>query len=150
MRTTTIIFTTILLLFFAGCTTVNKSMREPNVRLELVLSDLSLSGQVTAEATSTKILGIDWDRLFTQKTGTVEGSGSLNINLASIPVVGNYVTDQTVNYALYEMMIANPDYDVVIYPQYQTTVRKPLLGMGFIMKTTTVQATARLGKLKSK
>jgi hypothetical protein len=42
----------------------------------------------------------------------------------------------------------NPGYDVVIYPQYDTLVVKPILGMGFIETITTVRTTARLGKLK--
>ena len=132
---------------FTGCTAVNKTMREPNARLELEMDNFILSEQVSAEATSTKIIGIDWQRIFKQETGFVQGGGSMMINLASIPVLGNYVIDQTANYALYEMMMANPNYDVVLYPQYETTVERPLLGLGFILKTTTVKATARLGRL---
>jgi len=150
MRLRTIILMGTVFFLFTGCTAVNKTMREPNVRLELELDDFILSEQVSAEATSTKIVGIDWQRIFKQETGYTQGGGSMMINLASIPVVGNYVIDQTANYALYEMMMANPNYDVVIYPQFETTVERPLLGIGFILKTTTVKATARLGKLNSK
>jgi hypothetical protein len=81
--------------------------------------------------------------------GVVQGGSSMLINLASIPVMGTYVIDQTKNYALYEMMIDNPDYDVVMYPQFETTIDRPILGIGFIKKTTSVTAKARLGKLKS-
>lgn len=150
MRLRTIILMGTVFVLFTGCTAVNKTMREPNVRLELELDDFILSEQVSAEATSTKIVGIDWQRIFKQETGYTQGGGSMMINLASIPVVGTYVVDQTANYALYEMMMANPNYDVVIYPQFETTVERPLLGIGFILKTTTVKATARLGKLNSK
>jgi hypothetical protein len=149
MHLRTIILMATAFALFTSCTTVNKTMREPNVRLELELDDFTLSEQVSAEATSTKIVGIDWQRLFKQETGYTQGGGSMMINLASIPVVGNYVIDQTANYALYEMMMANPNYDVVIYPQFETTVERPLLGIGFILKTTTVKATARLGKLNN-
>ncbi len=149
MHLRTIILMTTAFVLFTGCTAVNKTMREPNVLLELEMDDFTLSEQVTAEATSTKIIGIDWQRLLKQETGYVQGGGSIMINLASIPVLGTYVIDQTANFALYEMMMANPNYDVVLYPQYETTVERPLLGLGFIMKTTTVKATARLGKLKS-
>ena len=45
-------------------------------------------------------------------------------------------------------MEKNPNYDVVFYPQYETTVKKPILGLGFLTKVTTVKTTARLGKLK--
>jgi hypothetical protein len=122
-------------------------MREPYTRVELNKNDFTLSDQVTATASSTKIFGIDFERLFTKKTGIIEGGGSAFINFASIPVVGNIVADQTANYSLYELMINNPGYDVVFYPQYETKVEKPL-GVGFIIKTTTVKTTARLGKLK--
>ena len=131
---------------FSSCTTLNHSMREPNTRLNLNKSDFSLSEQVTAEATCTKIIGIDFERLITKETGTVE-SGALSVSLASIPVIGTYVADRTANYALYNLMTANPGYDVVFYPQYETKVIKPILGIGFITTITKVKTTARLGKL---
>ncbi len=131
---------------FSSCTTLNHSMREPNTRVNLNKSDFSLSEQVSAEATCTKIIGIDFKRLFTKETGTVE-SGALSVSLASIPVIGTYVADRTANYALYNLMTANPGYDVVFYPQYETKVIKPILGIGFITTITKVKTTARLGKL---
>lgn len=130
----------------SSCTTLNHSMKTPNTRVELKKDDFTLSDQVTAEATSTTIFGIDFSRLFMKKTGVVEGGAEL-ITLASIPVVGGFITDKTVNYSLYNLMLANPGYDVVFYPQYETKVFKPFLGIGFITKTTTVKTTARLGKL---
>jgi hypothetical protein len=131
---------------FSSCKTLKNTMREPNARVELTKSDFSLSEQVTAEASSTKILGIDFARLFTKKTGVVEG-GAASISLARIPVIGNFVADKTANYSLYELMNRNPGYDVVFYPQYETKVFKPVLGIGLIAKITTVKTTARLGKL---
>lgn len=131
---------------FSSCTTFNHSMREPNTRLNLNKSDFSLSEQVDAEATSTKILGIDFARLFTNRTGVVEGAAPA-VSLASIPVIGNLVVDKTANYSLYNLMKDNPGYDVVLYPQYETRILKPVLGIGFITKVTTVKTTARLGKL---
>ena len=132
----------------SSCTTLNHSMREPNTIVNLNKSDFSLSSQVTAEASSTKILGIDLARLLklTKNTGFVEGA-SAAISLSSIPVIGNFIADKTANYALYNLMNANPGYDVVFYPQYETKVLKPFLGIGFIAKITTVKTTARLGKL---
>lgn len=134
------------LVFFSSCTSVNKSMREPYTRVELNLEDFTLSQQLTAEATTTKYLNIDFARLFSKNTGTLTGTSALS--LASIPVVGNVVVDQTVNYALFELMQANPGYDVVFYPSYETTVKKPIIGIGAFTKITTVKVTARLGKLK--
>lgn len=131
---------------FASCTTLTKTMREPNTRVNLTKADFTLSDQYSAEAKSLKILGIDWQRFLNKKMGTIQG-GSSSISLASIPVIGNYLADKTANYALYDLMNNNPGYDVVFYPQYETKVVKPFLGIGFIVKITTVKATARLGKL---
>jgi hypothetical protein len=122
-------------------------MREPNVRVQLEKSDFTLSGQVSAEASTTKILSIDFNRLFNKKTGTIEGSQT--ISLASIPVVGTVLGDKTANYALYDLMNANSGYDVIFYPQYETRISRPFLGLGFIYKKITVKATARLGKLNN-
>jgi hypothetical protein len=141
------LFTGILIATLSSCTTLNHSMREPYTRINLNKSDFTLSDQLTAEATSTKILGIDFERLFTKKTGVVEGGGAAAISIASIPVVGNLVADKTANYSLYNLMNSNPGYDVVFYPQYETKVFKPILGIGFLTKITTVKTTARLGKL---
>ncbi|MEA2043017.1 MAG: hypothetical protein U9N85_10760 [Bacteroidota bacterium] len=141
-----IILAVIAVVAFSSCTSLNKSMREANTKVELNKADFTLSEQVAAEATSKKIIGIDFDRLFLQETGTIVGN-STAISIASIPVIGNYVADRTANYALYELMQKNPGYDVVFYPQYETKVEKPILGIGFLTKITTVKATARLAKL---
>ena len=138
-----------IIVALSGCSTINHSMREPNTRVNLSKSDFSLSEQVSAEAKSVKVLGIDWARIFNKKTAAVEGEGSSSISLASIPVIGNMVSDRTVNYSLYELMTENPGYDVVFYPQYETKVLKPVLGIGFFTKITTVKTTARLGKLNN-
>jgi hypothetical protein len=133
----------------SSCTSINKSMREPNNRVQFTKSDFTLSEQVTGEATSTKIFGIDFERLFTKKTGTVQGSSAAAslISLANLPVVGGFVSgDKTVNYSLYEMMNAHPGYDVIFYPTYEIKVVRPI-GFGFILRVTTVKSTARLGKL---
>ena len=128
-----------------SCTSVNKTMREPNTHVELVKSDFIYSGQVTAEATTTKILGIDFERIFKAEGGSTQGGGPISI--ASVPVIGNMIADRTANYALYNLMVANPGYDVVFYPQYETKVVKPFLGIGLLTKITKVKTTARLAKL---
>ena len=132
---------------FAACTSMNRTMREPNSRVNFKKDDFTFSEQVSAEAKTIKILGIDWKRLFKKSAASVEGANAA-INIASIPVIGGLVGDATANYALYELMTANPGYDVVFYPQFETTTKKPALGIGFFYKKTTVKTTARLGKLK--
>jgi hypothetical protein len=129
-----------------SCSTMSRTMREPNARLNFTKSDFTLSDQVSAEAKSTKILMIDFARIFKQESGSIEGP-SAAISAASIPVIGSLMGDKTSSYALFELMKANPGYDVVFYPQYETTCKRPILGLGFIFKTTTVKTTARLGKL---
>ena len=131
----------------SSCIATNKTMREPNALVEFEKSDFTLSGQVAGTATTTRVLGIDWTRLFRANTGNVQSSGLASLSLASIPVIGTYIADVTSNYALYELMEANPGYDVVFYPQFETVVKRPVL-LGIIYSKTTVKATARLGKLK--
>lgn len=121
-------------------------MREPNVRVDLNKSDFTLSEQVSADAITHKILGIDFSRLFTKKTADIKNplvkSKSFNI-----PIIGNMVNDRTTSYAIYELMNSNKGYDVVFYPQYEKRVFKPVLGIGLFYKKTEVKTTARLGKL---
>ena len=131
----------------ASCTSTSKIMREPNMRVNLEMDDFTLSDQVSAEASSTKIVGIDWDRLFLSETGAVQSDKTLPISFASVPVIGEVVADQTTNYALFTLMQENPGYDVVYYPQIEKTVIRPL-GVGVIYRKTHVKVTARLGKLK--
>ena len=142
------LLTGIAVVAFSSCTSLHKTMREPNTRVELDRDDFILSDQVTAEAHSTKVFGIDWNRIFKEETGEAEGHLSALINLASIPVVGNYVSNKTANYALYELMQNNPGYDVIFYPQYETKIHKPILGIGVLYNKTTVKSTARLAKFK--
>ncbi|MFO7722174.1 MAG: hypothetical protein R6V49_03025 [Bacteroidales bacterium] len=135
------------LLMFSSCTSVHKTMREPNARVEFEKDDFTFSEQLSASATSTMILTIDWQRIFKQETASVDGA-SMAIDISMIPVVGNMVVDKTANYALYELMKKNPGWDVVFYPQFETKIEKPVLGIGFIYKTSTVTTTARLAKIK--
>jgi hypothetical protein len=138
----------LILVSLTSCTSIRNTMREPNTRVEFYKSDFALSDQKSAEAKTVKIIGIDWARIFTKKEGTIEGftPAFSSVSLATIPVIGNYMADRTSNYALYELMNSNPGHDVVFYPQYETKVVKPILGIGFITKITTVKATARLAK----
>ncbi|MCF6366795.1 MAG: hypothetical protein L3J35_11395 [Bacteroidales bacterium] len=149
MRNLIFIISGLLLISVTSCTTLSKTMREPNVNVELEKSDFILSAQVSAEANSTKIIGIDFQRLLNKAEGNIEKSilASSFIDFVQIPVIGNILSDKTSNYALYELMHNNPGYDVVFYPQYEKKIQKPVLGIGFLLKKTTVKVTARLGKL---
>ena len=131
-------------LCFTSCNTYSRSMREPNVKVELYSDDFELSDQFTAEATTTRVFCIDWQRLFgTTEFGEIDGTYSM----ASVPVIGNIVFDATTNYALYQLLAEHPGYDVIVYPQVEKHVKAPILGTDIFSKTT-VKVTARLGKLK--
>lgn len=129
-----------------GCTSIRKTMREPDTYLELKKDDFILSDQVSAEASSTYIFNVDFSRLFMVKQGVAEKPSEL-INIASIPILGNYFKNNTASYALYELMMQNTGYDVILYPQYEIKITRPL-GIGLIYRIENVKVTARLGKLK--
>lgn len=140
----TVLASVAIMAAMSSCTLTNHTMREPNARVNWNRADFELSGQVSAEATTTRILGIDWARLFTKRMGSVSAP-STGITLASLPIIGNYLSgDKTGNYALYNMMIANPGYDVIFYPAYESTKT----GIPILFMKTTVKAKARLAKLK--
>ena len=149
MRNLILIIGGLLIISITSCTMLSKTMREPNVNVELTISDFKLSKQVSAEANSKKIIGIDFQRLLNSKKGNIEKSvlASSFVDFVKIPVIGEVLSDKTSNYALYELMQNNPGYDVVFYPQYEKKIEKPVLGIGFILKKTTVKVTGRLAKL---
>ena len=134
----------IAVLFMASCNTYRHSMREPNAHIEYYAADFDLSESVTGEATVTKVICIDWEHLFgTKRIGETPAMGT------NIPVIGQFIGDPGVSYALFDLMKKNPGYDVVIYPQVESYRHAPVLGTDIYSKTT-YKVTARLGKLKKK
>lgn len=141
MKSKLIAILVIAAVFMAGCTTISKTMKEPANYVEFKKDDFELSAQVSAEATSVRIIGIDFSRLFKKEVGSIEGPGNF-----VVPVIGSFLTDKTSAYAMYNMMNQYPGYDVIIYPQYDKKKEVPFLIP--IFTKTTVKVTARLGKLK--
>ena len=137
----------ISLLFFS-CTSVHKTVKQPMSHVELNRSDFDLTEQETAEATSVKILNIDFARLFTNKTGFVDEMNNGVISATSIPVVGQYLADRTTSYAFYNLMDNNPGTDFIFYPQTEKKLICPVLGICLINSITTVRVTSRLGTFK--
>jgi hypothetical protein len=138
----------LILLCATGCVTNQKGMREPNSRVDFVKSDFKFSDQATGEGKDTKVLGIDFYRIgHSADMGYVKTEGN-NVTWGMIPIIGNYLGDESSYYALYDLMTKNPGYDVIFYPQYEKRVHRPFLGIGFIYKKTTVKVVARLGKIK--
>ena len=143
----TITALSILAFFTSSCTMTNHAMKEPNNHVEFVKADFTLSEQLSAEASSTRILGIDFARLFKASTGTVVKEGGSPIpSISSIPVIGSKLSDPTSSYALYELMSKNVGYDLVFYPQFEKVTTYPIC-IPIIAKST-VKVTARLAKLK--
>ncbi len=132
-----VLLVAVLGLLTTSCTMKNYSMKQPKNYIEFSKSDFNFSQTKSAEASSTRIFGIDFERLFNSEEGLIEGSFSL-------PVVGNLQKGNVNNYALYKLMKDNEGYDIIIYPQYEKTTT----GIPFLFSTTTVKVKAKLGKIK--
>ncbi len=137
-------------LLLSSCTLNSRMMREPNALLNLTKNDFTVSEQFSAEAEQTKILGIDFARLFKKEYGFVQkddfGGGNI---FTSIPLIGTVLSNNAnaaavQNYAMFNIMQDHKGYDVVFYPQFETSSFKFLI---FYSKTR-VKVTARLGKMK--
>ena len=119
-----------------SCSTTLKTMKEPIVQFQLNSNDYVLSEQVTGEAVVTRVLNIDWARIFTNKFGAVTS-----------PIYGVTTTTSLDDmYAVYDLLEKHPGYDFVMYPQF-TVVSDGIEGL-FVKKT--IKVTARLGKIKTK
>lgn len=117
-----------------SCSTTIKSMKEPIVQFQLNSNDYVLSEQVTGEAVVTRVLNIDWARLFVNKLG-----------MTTSPIYGITTTMSLDDaYAIYDLLEKHPGYDFVMYPQF-TTVAEGIEGL-YVKKT--IKVTARLGKIK--
>lgn len=125
------------LLLLSGCKSQTYMMKESTPVLRLDIKDFKLSKQVSATATRVQILSVDWEALFNCKTGFIS---------PAVPVLGGFLPPVG-DKAIYKLMEENPGYDVVIYPQFETKIKRFGL-VGLIYRKITVKATARLGKLK--
>ncbi|MFY0688865.1 MAG: hypothetical protein JXQ90_16970 [Cyclobacteriaceae bacterium] len=158
-----------LILGMSACSVSNYSMRNPNYRIDFQAEDFEFSDQVTAEAQSVRVLGVDWKRVFKWNEGSTQSDrfpdqsgyigniGTQNVlsggfdggltqillGSASIPVIGATKKGRVNSYAMYKLMKENPGYDIVIYPQFeQKNFFVPLL---YSKRKVTV--TARLGRI---
>ena len=128
----------VAVLTLSSCTSLTRTMREPNVRIELDADDMVLSEPVTGTATIVRVFGIDWKRLFKGEGATV-----------SAPIMG--ITPELLpdgsSQAIYDMLEKNPGWDFVMYPQAKSESDR-VLGLGLLYSETQTTVTARLGKLK--
>jgi hypothetical protein len=141
--------TVVASLFMTSCTVNSRMMREPNTRLNLVKGDFTISEQFSADAEQTKILGIDFARIFKKEFGFTERDGGAGNIINSLPIIGSVLSTRAnaaavQNYAMFNIMQDHKGYDVVFYPQFETSSFS-FLGL---YRKTTVKVTARLAKLK--
>lgn len=149
-------------MLLSSCTVSNRTMKTPNHHIEFYKGDFEYSQQVSAEATSVRVLGIDWQRLFNWESGAIETEGGNQVSQIAItgnavsdnnfgtittiiPVIGDIAKGKVSSYALHKLMQENPGYDIVIYPQYE---KKSYIFPIFYSKRT-VKVTARLAKIKN-
>jgi len=148
-------------------------MREANYQLWLHHEDLEYSQQLTGTAMQTKVVFIDWGRVFGKQkwnygnfgdlpTGPVnrQGQGNAGINLVQASnngisvansgfqaiyngVIGVSNFNRVEQMAMHDLIQKNPGYDLVIFPQF--TSRRKWFGVG---SKTEVVCTAKLAKLK--
>lgn len=138
-----LVIATLLATSISSCTTIDKSINASNARVNFVKSDFTISENVSGEATTVKVFFIDWARLFTSKSSSVDGG----FGATGASIIGGFLEDKTANYALYNALQANPGYDVAFYPQAEVKVTKPILGLGFLTKITNAKVSTKLGKL---
>lgn len=143
-----ILFFITILLFVSSCTMVNHSVSTPII----YLSDLNVSDEVWGQAKSTKVLGIDFQRLLKRN---IE-SANVGLSTTSIPIftVGNIGAPavqtigisiiNTESLALNDLLNKNKEYDVLISPKFSKTME----GFWPIYWTETVMVKARIGTIK--
>lgn len=138
MKKSVILIACAVIMLCASCVSTKKTMPSAMPEIKVELKDLEISERMEAKATTVKVFGIDWSRLFSDETGAIRGS-----LYGLTPGV-----DKTDLYALYALMRQNEDYDIVMYPQFNEVVSKPFLGLGAIVTITDVKVSARMAKLR--
>lgn len=139
MKKTLFLFAAVfVMLTFGSCVSTHSSIASSTPQIQLKPEHLDVTEQKDATAVTTRVFGIDWARLLSSRSASIRGT-----------VVTNVVSfDRTDEYAVYSLLKQNEGYDMVLYPKFNKTVRKPVLGIGSICTITEVKVTARLAKLK--
>ena len=118
----------------ASCSSIKTSIREPQTMVSFDKAEFDYSEQKVGETNYIKILGIP---VLKNEVGETLGK----LVYADLPVCGEKPTAAQ-SRALKEIMAANPNYDLIVYPQYKVTKKAP--GMGLFYQNITIEATARL------
>jgi hypothetical protein len=165
----------LIILIVSSCRVSDYAMRSPHYRIDFRGDDFDFSEQVIAEASSTRVLMVDWNRLFKWDGGSARsdrfgdnfdnqqfyggvglstavdlagdaGNPALGLfSIPNIPVIGNNQKGRMSAYALYNLMRENPGYDFVIYPQFETE----RFYVPLFYSKRKVKVTARLGRIKN-
>jgi len=120
----------------SSCTAMRSNLPQGDYRINFNKDDYSFSQQLTGEAETIKVFGIDFSRLFTKKMGSVHSRGS-------VPVFGSAFTNRTDEYAAFNLIEKNPGYDIVFFPSFERKKTKFL----FFFSITNVKVRARLAKI---
>lgn len=123
---------------FSSCVTTHSSIANSTPQIQLKPEHLDVTEQKEAAAVTTRIFGVDWERLLSSRSASIRGTV-----VSTIPTF-----DRTDNYAIYNLLKQNEGYDMVLYPKFTKIVRKPVLGIGSICTITEVKVSARMAKLK--
>lgn len=125
-------------LLMGSCMSTQMTLSGSVPEIQLKPEHLEVTQPMDATAVTVRVFGIDWERLFTSRSAAIRASV-----YTPMPLI-----DKTDMYAIYSLLKQNEGYDMVLYPQFTTVVRKPFLGLGAIYKVTEVKVTARMAKLK--
>lgn len=127
-----------------SCSISTQSFKTPNYQIEFYKTDFEYSNQVTANATTIRILGINWKKLFNRENGKRITDPIVSGLTPVIPVIGDTGSGNVSAYALYNLMVEHPGYDVVVQPNYKT--KRFIIPLIYAKRS--VEVTARLGKIK--
>lgn len=130
-------------MFFSSCKMTQVGMQNSDTQLQLRPFDLEISDTKTASASVTRVIGIDFSRLF-----KVDGANFSRNGIASgfmVPVLGAEIVSADQQYALRSLIEDHngTGYDMVLYPKFQQKITSFIV---FTKTETTV--TARFAKLK--
>jgi hypothetical protein len=132
-----------LLVTVSSCSSIHKTAQQPYSSVDIRMDDFDLSEQKSAEAKSVTVLGFDFIRLFSKKTGS-----SGNVFASSVPVIGQFLSDPTTSYAMYKLLDENESGDFIFYPRIEKNVTCPVFGICFLYQITSVETKARVGTFK--
>lgn len=129
-------------ILLSSCTVHQRTIADSNSHVQFVASDWTITPPYGGQARVTRVLGIDWARLFTQRAGGHSGMS----NSISFPVIGWLApTQEADRYAMFDLLEHHTGYDALFYPQFK---RKRFNFLGLYSRTTS-ELTARLGKLNA-